>query len=264
MACRERYDTNPCFNARARRQVPKHHRHCRADRHLSLRAGPCRADEPAGDDTASTLACNGLLLQTFSFEDNLRPDARSTIDGPRAHGLAVEMISGDLPGPVARIAATLGIEHFLAGATPTGKTAHLAALAARGRKVLMVGDGLNDAPALVAASVSMAPASAADVGRNAADFVFLRPGLNAVRLAFVVSRAANRLVGQNFALAIGYNLVAIPLAVSGQVTPLVAALAMSASSLTVVANALRLGGDKSARASAPRHLSRAPATAAGR
>ena len=174
MACRERYDTNPCFNARARCQVPRQHRHCRADRHLSLRAGPCRADEPAGYDTASTLACNGLLLETFSFEDSLRPEAGSTTDGLRAHGLAVEMISGDRPRPVARIVATLEIEHFLEGATPSGKTAHLAALAARGRIVLMVGDGLNDAPALVAASVSMAPASAAD-------FVFLRPGLDAVR-----------------------------------------------------------------------------------
>ena len=221
-------------------------------------------DDPAGDDTASTLACNGALLATFSFEDGLRPEARRTIDALRALGLDIEMISGDQPRPVARIAATLGIGHFMAGATPADKTAHLAALEARGRKILMVGDGLNDAPALIAASVSMAPASAADVGRNAADFVFLRPGLDAVRLAVAISRAANRLVAQNFMLAIGYNAVAIPFAIRGDVTPLVAALAMSLSSITVVANALRLGGDKPVRASSPRSAASAAATEAAR
>ena len=215
----------------------------------ALEAG---SGDPPGDDTGSTLACNGRFLEQFAFEDSLRPEARSTMDALRALGVAIEMISGDQPGPVGCIAATLGIERFQSGAMPSDKTAHLATLAAGGRKVLMVGDGLNDAPALIAATVSMAPASAADVGRNAADFVFLRPGLDAVRLALTISRAANRLVGQNFALAIGYNLVAIPFAILGEVTPLVAALAMSVSSLTVVANALRLGGEPSQHASPAR------------
>ncbi len=123
---------------------------------------------------------------------------------------------------------------------PGDKLTRIAALSAQGRKVLMVGDGLNDAPALVSAYVSMAPASAADVGRNAAGFVFLQDKLDAVLTVLDVADESTRLIRQNFALAILYNIIALPAAVLGYATPLVAALAMSSSSILVVANALRL------------------------
>lgn len=192
------------------------------------------------EDASVILSKDGRYLAAFSFEDRLRPDAREAIDALLASGLAVEMLSGDREEPVRHLASSLGIPH-IARVTPGGKTAHIASVAGSGRKALMVGDGLNDTPALVAAHASMAPASAADVGRNAADLVFLRESLLAVPQAMAVARNAARLVQQNLMLAVGYNLIAVPIAVLGYVTPLIAAIAMSVSSLAVVANALRLG-----------------------
>jgi Cu2+-exporting ATPase len=140
------------------------------------------------------------------------------------------------------LASALGVGQFEAGVVPGEKASRIASLTASGHAVLMVGDGLNDAAALVAAHASMAPATAADVGRNAADFVFLHESLEAVPLAFAVSRDARRLIRQNFVLAVSYNVLAVPIAILGCVTPLIAALAMSLSSIIVVSNALRLRG----------------------
>ena len=203
--------------------------------------------DPAGardDDDAVVLSQDGRRVAGFRLTDALRPDARAAIGALMARGLTIEILSGDRAAPVRRLATALGVPaetHAVAQASPGDKAARLAAHATAGRKVLMVGDGLNDAPALVAAHVSMAPGSAADVGRNAADFVFLRDGLLAVEQAIEIACRADRLARQNLLLAVAYNAVAIPVAVLGLVTPLLAAIAMSLSSILVVANALRLG-----------------------
>ena len=195
----------------------------------------------SGAEMASVvLSKDGRCLATFHFEDRLRSDAREAIAALAEDGLPVEILSGDREEPVRQLASAFGVSHR-SQVSPGGKAAHIAA---SGRKVLMVGDGLNDAPALVAAHVSMAPASAADVGRNAADLVFLRESLLAVPQAITVARNARRLVRENLAIAVGYNAIAMPIAILGYVTPLIAAVAMSLSSLIVVANALRLGGGR--------------------
>jgi Cu2+-exporting ATPase len=156
-------------------------------------------------------------------------------------GVPARILSGDRPAAVAAVAAQLGLPGE-GGLDPAAKLARLSALAAAGQRVLMVGDGLNDGPALAAGHVSMAPAAAADASRQAADAVFMGNGLAPVARAITMARATRRIVRQNFALAIGYNVIAVPLAIAGLVTPLVAALAMSGSSVIVVANALRLKG----------------------
>ena len=190
--------------------------------------------------SGTVLSCDGVSVASFTFEEAARPRARAAIDALHAAGLDVCLLSGDAVDAVRAMASKLGIGSAASGLLPAQKVERLAALGGKGRKVLMVGDGLNDVPALAAAHVSMAPASAADINRNAADFVFLREGLDAVPMAFAVSRNAGRLVRQNFALAIAYNAIALPIAIAGYVTPLIAALAMSLSSTLVVANALRL------------------------
>jgi len=200
--------------------------------------------DEANTAAGTVLSKNGTGLAEFIFEDRLRADAMAAVSALRDRGLAIEIVSGDRPDAVASVAASLGIDQFSSGVLPNGKVAQLEALKAEGRKVMMVGDGLNDAPALAAAHVSMAPASAADIGRSAADFVFLRESLSAIPLALATSSEASRLIRQNLILAIVYNAVAVPIALLGYVTPLVAALAMSGSSVIVIANGLRLGTGK--------------------
>ncbi len=219
-------------------------------------------DAAAGDASAVWLRVGDAPAIAYLFDDSPRADAAETVAALRAEGLAVEALSGDRPGPVRALAARLGIERWRAAATPEEKIAHVAALGAAGRRVLMVGDGVNDAPALAAASVSMAPASAADVGRAAADLVFFGEDLAPVAAARRLAVRTRRVILQNFGIAAGYNLIAIPLAVTGHASPLVAAIAMSSSSILVVANALRLQGGARAPAAGARAEAAAPLDAA--
>jgi P-type Cu2+ transporter len=158
----------------------------------------------------------------------------------RKSGAKIVLLSGDREEPVRDVAALLGIDEWHAVTSPTQKLRRLEALAAEGRKVLMVGDGLNDAPALSATHVSMSPASAADVSQTAADVVFQGKSLRAVTETLGTARRSGALVHQNIVLAIGYNALAVPLAMAGYVTPLLAAVAMSSSSILVILNAFRL------------------------
>jgi Cu2+-exporting ATPase len=175
------------------------------------------------------------------FHDALRPDAAATVRKLRGLGLECSIVSGDRAAAVVPVVRALELT-AQTGMRPQDKIDAIARLAAAGRKVLMVGDGLNDGPALAAAHVSMAPASACDVGQTAADAVFLGDSLAPVATAILVARRTMRVVRQNFMIAIAYNALAVPLALAGLVTPLVAAIAMSGSSIIVVGNALRLRG----------------------
>ena len=175
------------------------------------------------------------------FSDALRPDAAETLAALRAMGLQTLIASGDRTEALEEIARETGTT-AIGQLRPADKLALIARLQARGEKVLMVGDGLNDGPALAAGHASMAPASASDASQLTADAVFLGDRLTPVVETVRAARRTIKVVKQNFALAIGYNVLAVPLAVSGKVTPLVAAIAMSTSSLIVIANALRLKG----------------------
>ena len=177
----------------------------------------------------------------FAFVDRPRRDAASVIESLSGAGYRLCLLSGDRPDVVGPLADDLGIADWRAGVRPDEKLAEITACRRDGRVVLMVGDGLNDAPALTAADVSAAPADAADISQTASDFVFQGRMLSPVVAMIETARRADRLVKQNLAFAFLYNAITIPVAMSGFASPLVAAVAMSTSSLIVVANALRLG-----------------------
>ncbi|WP_245583947.1 heavy metal translocating P-type ATPase [Rubritepida flocculans] len=178
----------------------------------------------------------------FRFEDSLREDAAAAVAAFRAAGLGVELLSGDAPEVVERVAAEVGIAAWEGGASPARKAARIAELAAQGRRVLMVGDGVNDAAALACAHVSAAPASGMDVAQAASDFVLQGGGLLPLAEAVERARRAQRVAAQNIGFSFLYNIVAVPVAIAGYATPLIAALVMASSSLAVIGNALRLEG----------------------
>ena len=204
---------------------------------------PGWAGETNDDGSAATLlvlARPGETDIVFEFGDRLREDATETVAALKRQGMRVVLLSGDRAQVVDAVADDLGIDERYAAQSPVEKTAFLENLRARGHRPLMVGDGLNDAPALGAAHASLSPTSAADISQTAADAVFQGARLDAVTRTMDVAERANRLIRQNIGLSLAYNAMTVPLAVAGVITPLVAAICMSASSLVVVGNALRL------------------------
>lgn len=200
-----------------------------------------RLGRPADGSSGVALTMGDAAPVVLRFVDSLRPDAADAVRALGALGLPGVIASGDQGDSVAGVARAVGLT-ALPGLRPQDKLALLDRRKAAGQRPLMVGDGLNDGPALAAAHVSIAPASASDIGQQAADIVFLGDSLSPVPKAVRAARATMRIVRQNFALAVGYNVLAVPLAIAGQVTPLIAAIAMSASSVIVIGNALRLRG----------------------
>ncbi|MDE2563676.1 MAG: cadmium-translocating P-type ATPase [Sphingomonadales bacterium] len=191
------------------------------------------------EGTATQLVIEGEAPRVIRFADALRPDAAEALAQLAALGIEARIVSGDAPDAVAEVARETGLEGQ-GGVGPKDKQDTIVALQQAGHKVLMVGDGLNDGPALMKADASMAPGSASDVGLHSADLVFTGDSLLAIPRAVRAARRTMAVVRQNFALAVIYNLLAVPLALAGFVTPLIAAIAMSASSLMVVSNSLRL------------------------
>ena len=217
------------------------------------------AEGDASDPTASRIAFRrGDETAVFTIRQALRPDAAAVVAALKARGLASVILSGDRREAVAPIAAALGIDTFAAGLRPGDKIAALEAFKAEGRRVLMVGDGLNDAPALAAAHVALSPITAIDLTQAQADAVFLGERLQPVVEAVDISRKARRLMSENLVFSVVYNAFAVPLAILGLVTPLIAAVAMSGSSIVVTLNALRAKPRASRSEPAPSAVMPAP------
>jgi Cu2+-exporting ATPase len=227
----------------------------------------CGIVDPAGQrsagETGTSLIAfvHGDRRAVLTVRQTLRPYAGAVVKALVRFGLQIKIMSGDRPSAVEPIAEALGISDWQAGLKPADKIAAIDAMKASGRRVLMVGDGLNDAPALAAAHVSLSPISATDLTQAHADAVFLGERLKPVVDSLAIARRARRLMLQNLILAAVYNAVAVPIAVAGLVTPLIAAIAMSGSSLLVTLNALRARMSPPAQAAAERPLvpSEAPA-----
>ncbi len=193
-----------------------------------------------GAETSAWLSVGPNAPVAFQFTDALRPGAAEAVSGFAKAGKQVILISGDSTGAVKALAEKLGIENWIAEALPQDKAQRIQELSENGRKVLMVGDGLNDTAALAAAHVSISPASALDAARVASDIVLLGTDLSPIADACDTAVKATKRIRENFRIATVYNVIAVPLAVIGLATPLIAALAMSTSSITVSLNALRL------------------------
>lgn len=186
------------------------------------------------------LASENGLIAWIGLADEVREDAGELIDSLNKKGIAVELVSGDQSAAVTALAGRLGINSYVAAAKPGDKLSHLAARQAAGDKVLMVGDGINDVPVLAGADVSIAMASASDLAQTRADALLLNNRLAVIAEAIIVARRTKNVIRQNLRFSLMYNLLALPLAAAGMISPWLAAIGMTASSLIVIFNALRL------------------------
>lgn len=214
-----------------------------AERGVAL---PAEAPRGAGE-TELWLAIDGSLAGVFLLSDSLREDAREAVAELRRAGLRVAMLTGDAEPAARAIAAQAGIDEVRAGVLPEGKLAFIEKLTREGARVAMVGDGINDAPALAAAGAGIAMAEGADAAAAASDVTLVRPQLRIVPEALRLARRAVRVMRQNLFWAFAYNVIMIPVAATGHLTPVLAAAAMSLSSVSVVASSLRLARAAAAR-----------------
>lgn len=204
-----------------------------------------------GDEDAVVLADDEGPIARFRLGERLRPGAREAITALAQDGLDIEIASGDAPGKVADVAAQLGITHWRARLTPAAKLARLEALRAGGARVIMAGDGINDGPVLAAADIAVTLASGAELAQATSDIILAGERLGLLAEARAMACETLTVLRQNQRWALAYNLAAVPFAALGMVPPWLAALGMSASSLIVVLNALRIGGGTAAPDDAP-------------
>ncbi|MBL4601146.1 MAG: cadmium-translocating P-type ATPase [Emcibacteraceae bacterium] len=190
------------------------------------------------------LKVNGAQPVLFCFKDRMRSDAHDVVGWFIRRKMKVILLSGDRKDVVEEAAQELGLSRYKHSCKPQDKIEIIERMKANGDKILMIGDGINDAPALRAAHVSISPSTAAEISQNAADFIFQSQKLDTIVRAYQISVSSRKLVFVNFALAASYNLIAVPFAAAGLLTPLIAAIAMSSSSIVVTANALRLNFEK--------------------
>jgi Cu2+-exporting ATPase len=206
-----------------------------------LRLGIATFAAARPDDGALWLGDGATPLARFELEESLRTDAAPALEQLRSRGFELHLLSGDSADAVARCSQSLRtFATASARQLPEDKLARVRALQSRGRCVAMIGDGINDAPVLAGADVSIAVAGGVALAQRSADIVLLRPALECIAAAIDTARRTRRIIRQNMAWALGYNLLALPLAATGHVVPWMAALAMVLSSLTVSLNALRL------------------------
>jgi P-type Cu2+ transporter len=223
--------------------------------HAEAEAEAALAREP---EATVIVVRHGERRAVILMRQVLRPDAAEVVGRLAASGYRIAILSGDREAAVSSAAASLGVADWQSGLKPADKITALATLAAQGCRVLMVGDGLNDAPALAAAHASCSPVTAAHLAQASADALFLGDRLGPVADAADIARRAVSIMRQNLAIAVVYNLIAVPLAIAGAVTPLIAAAAMSGSSVIVTLNALRARPRRRARAAAPGPADGAP------